>query len=125
MKITVTDADPDQAKLIADEIAEVSSAYISEKMDQDPPNIIQYGYADNDKVSPSVGKNTVLGAMIGFLLAAGMVTVTYLLNDTIVSPDDIEKKLGIHVLASLPMDEEENDVSTKAGRRSRDKKKNK
>lgn len=109
MKITVKDADPEEAKTIADEIAEVSAAYIAEKMDQDPPNIIQYGYSDNEQVSPSVGKNTMIGAMLGFLLAAAVVTVSYLLNDTIINPDDLEKKLGLHVLASLPKDEEEDD----------------
>ena len=109
MKITVKDADPELAKTIADEVAEVSAAYIAEKMDQDPPNIIQYGYSDNEKVSPSVGKNTIIGAMLGFLLAAAVVTVSYLLNDTIINPDDLEKKLGLHVLASLPKDEEEDD----------------
>ncbi len=109
MKITVQDADPEEAKTIADEIAEVSAAYIAEKMDQDPPNIIQYGYSDNEQVSPSVGKNTLIGAILGFLLAAAVVTVSYLLNDTIVNPDDLEKKLGLHVLASLPKDGEEDD----------------
>ncbi len=105
LKITVKDADPAQAKMIADEIAEVSAAYIAEKMDQDPPSIIQHGYADNDKVSPSVMKNTMMGAMVGFLLAAAVVAVSYLLNDTVVHPDDVEKKLGLHMLASLPMEE--------------------
>lgn len=109
MKITVQDADPELAKTIADEVAEVSAAYIAEKMDQDPPNIIQYGYSDNEQVSPSVGKNTIIGAMLGFLLAAAVVTVSYLLNDTILNPDDLEKKIGLHVLASLPKDEEEDD----------------
>lgn len=109
MKITVKDKDPQQAKMIADEIANVSAAYIAEKMDQDPPNIIQYGYSDNAQVSPSVGKNTVMGAMIGFILAAAVITISYILNDTILNPDDLEKKLGIHVLASLPKDEEEDD----------------
>ncbi len=109
MKITVQDADPEEAKTIADEIAEVSAAYIAEKMDQDPPNIIQYGYSDNEQVSPSVGKNTLIGALIGFILAAALVTGSYLLNDTIINPDDLEKKIGLHVLASLPKDEEEDD----------------
>lgn len=109
MKITVTDADPEMAKTIADEIAEVSAAYIAEKMDQDPPNIIQYGYADNEQVSPNVAKNTVIGALLGLLLAVGVITLSYILNDTISNPDDLEKKLGLHVLATLPHDSEEDD----------------
>ncbi len=122
MKITVTDPDPKNAKAIADEIAEVSAAYISEKMDQDPPTIIQYGYADNDKVSPSVGKNTLIGALLGFFLASAVVVAGYLLNDTITNPDDLEKNLALHVLASLPLEESEYDGKQKSKRRRRFKK---
>lgn len=104
MMITVTDPDPKEAKKIADEIADVSVAFIAEKMDQDPPNIIQYGYSDHDPVSPHVGRNTLVGAIIGFLIATVVIVVSYVLNDTITDPDDIEKKLGIHVLATLPRD---------------------
>lgn len=125
MKITVTDPNPKNAKAIADEIAEVSAAYISEKMDQDPPTIIQYGYADNDKVSPSIGKNTFIGAIIGFLLASAVVIVGYLLNDTITNPDDLEKNIGLHVLASLPLEESEYDGESSNKKRKRRSKKEK
>ncbi len=118
MKITVTDSDPENAKVIADEIAEVSAAYISQMMDQDPPTIIQQGYSDEDPVSPSVGKNTAVGAVLGFILAAAFVIVGYLLNDTIMTPDDLENVIGIHVLASLPLDESEDDGETKPDGRS-------
>lgn len=118
MKITVTDSDPENAKVIADEIAEVSAAYISQMMDQDPPTIIQQGYSDEDPVSPSVGKNTAVGAILGFILAAAFVIVGYLLNDTIMTPDDLENVIGIHVLASLPLDESEDDGEIKPDGRS-------
>jgi capsular polysaccharide biosynthesis protein len=113
MKITVTDSNPENAKVIADEIAEVSAAYISQKMDQDPPTIIQQGYSDEGPVSPSVAKNTAVGAFLGFILAAAFVIVGYLLNDTIMTPDDLENVIGIHVLASLPLDESEDDGESK------------
>lgn len=56
LNITVTDPDPQMAKTIADEIAKVASAYIAEKMKQDPPTIIQSGYDDGGAVSPNIGK---------------------------------------------------------------------
>lgn len=108
LEITVQDSDPKMAKAIADEMATVSAAFISQKMDQDPPNIIQYGYDDGNKVSPSIGKNTIIGALLGFLLAAAFVTVTYLLDDSIVTADDVEKKLGMNMLGSLPFQEDAN-----------------
>lgn len=109
LKITVRDPQADIAKAIADELADVSKSFISIKMDQAAPTVTQYGYADGEPVTPNTVKNTVLGALIGAVLAIGVVIVSYLLNDTIMTTDDIEKKLGMTVLASIPMDEVEYD----------------
>ena len=109
LKITVRDPQADIAKAIADELADVSKSFISIKMDQAAPTVTQYGYADGEPVTPNTVKNTVLGALIGAVLAIGVVIVSYLLNDTIMTTDDIEKKLGMTVLASIPMDEAEYD----------------
>ena len=102
LEITVRDKDPDHAKAIADEMANVASDYISIKMDQSAPTIIQNGYADGKPVSPSIIKNTIIGALAGFLLAAAVFIISYLLNDTIMTGEDVEKKLGMNLLGSLP-----------------------
>ena len=119
LQITVTDEDPDRAKIIADEMAEVASAFISEKMDQSPPTIIQYGYSDGAPVSPNIKKNTVIGAMLGFLLAAALVVISYLRNDSIMSAEDVEKKLGLNVLGTLPLEEVEDDGERTPKKKSR------
>lgn len=113
LKITVRDPNAKMAKVIADELADVSKSFISIKMDQAAPTVTQYGYDDGDPVTPNTVKNTVLGALIGVVLAMGVVIVSYLLNDTIMTSDDIEKKLGMTVLASIPMDEAEYDGKDK------------
>ena len=109
IEITVTHPEPETAKAIADEIADVAATYIEEKMDQDKPSVLQYGYVAEGPVSPSVMKNSVLGALVGAFLAIAIIVITYLLNDTIMTPDDMERKVGVKVLASLPFDEEEDD----------------
>ena len=122
LKITVTDADPNIAKAIADEVAEVASAYIAEKMEQDPPNIIQKGYADGQPVSPNVIKNTVLGAMAGFVLSMAIIVLANLFNDTIATPEDVEKKIGLNVLGTLPLEESEDDDYIQKKRRKKRRK---
>lgn len=118
LNITVTDKDPKRAKVIADEIAKVASAYIAEKMNQDPPTIIQSGYADGGAVSPNIGKNTVLGAFAGAFLSIAIIVISYLFNDTIIDAEDVEKKLGMNILGSLPLEESEDDgESTKKSKR--------
>ena len=122
LKITVTDADPNIAKAIADEVAEVASAYIAEKMEQDPPNIIQKGYADGQPVSPNIIKNTVLGAMAGFVLSMAIIVLANLFNDTIATPEDVEKKIGLNVLGTLPLEESEDDDYIQKKRRKKRRK---
>lgn len=114
LQITVKDANPELAKAIADELADVSAAFISEKMDQDPPSIISYGYQDGKPVSPSILKNTIIGALLGFVLAAAVIVLAYMFNDTIMTADDIEKKLGLNVLGSLPLEEAQYDGEKKS-----------
>lgn len=109
LQITVTDEDPNQAKLIADEIATVVARYIAEKMNQEAPTIISYGYADGGAVSPNTLKNTMIGAIAGGFLAVAVVVICYLLNDTIMSTEDIENKLKLNVLGTLPLEEDAED----------------
>lgn len=113
LEITASDPDPETAKVIADEVAEVASAYIAEKMNQDPPNIIQYGYVNDSPSSPNIRKNTAMGGAVGAVLAIIIVCITYLLNDTIMTPEDMERKVGLNVLGSIPMDESEYDGDKK------------
>lgn len=124
LQITVTDEDPYRAKAIADEIAEVGSDFISVKLSQDRPNIIQNGYVDGSPVSPNIMKNTVLAAFIGVVIAVFVIVMSYLFNDTIMGPEDVEKKLGLNVLGSLPLDEvEEDDERHKSRKHTKKKKK--
>lgn len=109
LDITVSDVDPVRAKRIADEIADVGSAFISQKLVQDPPEVVQYGYSDGAPVSPNIQRNTILGGLAGAMLAIVIVVIAYLFNDSIMGPEDIEKKLGMNVLGTLPLEESEDD----------------
>jgi len=102
--ITVTDPDPEMAKEIADRTASIAATFISQKMDQDPPSIIQTGYTDGAPVSPRTMRTTVIAVLLGALAAAAYVTIEYLMNDTVMTPEDVQEKLGLNVLASLPLE---------------------
>ena len=104
LTISVRDSDIKMAKIIADEIANVSSSFISEKMDQDPPTILQYGYTDTKRVNRSPNSYALIGAFLGLIISAGIVVLIYLLNDKIMTPEDLEKRTGLNTLATLPME---------------------
>lgn len=109
IQITVKSKDPEEAKSIADDVADVAAAFIAEKMDQDPPNLVHYGYSDGESVSMTPLEYGVAGAAVGFILAGIFVVVAYLMDDSVITPEDIETKVGIRVLSTLPMVESEED----------------
>ena len=102
LEITVNNADSALAKEIVDEVANVSSSYIGDKMEVVPPKIIEVGKIATVRTSPSVKKNTELGFLLGLVACAAIVVILAVMDDTIKTEEDIEKYLGISVLAKVP-----------------------
>ena len=107
IEVVVKDKDPERAKIICDQIADVAASFIAEKMDQDPPNIVQYGYSDGEPVTHGVLFFTAAGFAAGLIIEIMLLTLVYVTNDDIITPEDVETKVGIKVLASLPKVESE------------------
>ena len=45
----------------------------------------------------------MIGFIVGFGVALLVIIILYILDDTIKTPDDIEKRLGVSVLAAIPL----------------------
>lgn len=105
LDITVTNPDPEEAAAIANEYADVGAKYISEKMKTDEPTLMSSARVPENPFSPNKAKNILLGFVVGFVLACGVVVVRILLNDTYKTAEDIRKYAGLVVLASVPMAE--------------------
>lgn len=107
LSISVTDADPYVACEIANAIRDVSANHIKNVMDIDAVNVVETANIPEDKISPSIKKNGLIGAMAGICIAAAIVLLMYLTNDTIKTQEDVERYLGLSVLGMIPMSEEE------------------
>ena len=109
IKIIVTDEDPERAKAICDQIAKVAAAFIAEKMDQDPPSLVKGGYSDGKPVNHGIVFYTCAGFAAGLVIAGMLIALQTIFNDDVLSPEDVENKIGLKVLASLPIEEAEED----------------
>jgi len=109
LDITVANHDQYKAKEIADKVAQISSDSICKIMQIEDVNVVDEANFPSSPASPNIKKNTLIGAMIGILLAAAFVIIRFLLNDTIRSSEDIERYLGISTLALIPIEEDLND----------------
>ena len=121
VSITVEDKDPYEARIIADSVRIAAAKHIQEVMDTEAVNVVEEASLPIEKSSPSILKNTAIGYAVGLFLAIVIVIINYIMDDTIKTPDDVEKFLGVSVLGSIPYSE--NDLSDKAEMERYEKKK--
>ena len=121
VSITVEDKDPYEARIIADSVRIAAAKHIQEVMDTEAVNVVEEASLPIEKSSPSILKNTAIGYAVGLFLAIAIVMINYIMDDTIKTPDDVEKFLGVSVLGSIPYSE--NDLSDKAEMERYEKKK--
>ena len=88
---------------IANELLSVSIERIYQVVGTNEPSVIDYSEANAvEDVSISFSKFVLIGALVGFLLIAVIVIIRMVMNSTIRTEDDVEKYLGMTVLAAIP-----------------------
>lgn len=102
LSITVEDIEPMRAKAIVDEVTKSASNYIGDIMEMVPPKVIEDGVVAVKPSSPSVKKNAAVGGLGLAVLVCGLICLKTVLDDTIKSEEDVEKYLGLSVLAVIP-----------------------
>ena len=102
LEITVIDEDPVSAANISNTLADKLRERIADVMETDKPSVVQRAVVPDRKYAPSTARNTIIGALIGTLLVAGVIIVRYLMDDTIKTEEDVEKYLRLNTLASFP-----------------------
>ena len=116
VSITIKDTDPYTAAEIANADRDVASKHIQQVMDIKAVNVVETANIPDEPSSPSLLKSGVIGAALGILLSLAIVVIVYLMNDTVKTPEDVEKYLGLSVLGTIP-------YVSKLGKKSRKKKK--
>lgn len=103
IQIGVKNANPTNAKIIADEVRIQASEVIQSVMDIEAVNVVDVADLPKNPISPSMKKNVLLGAAAGFVVIAGLFVVQFLLDDTIKTADDVERYLQLSTLANIPV----------------------
>lgn len=112
--ITVTSTSPQVAQMMADQVRESSSKHIKEVMGIEEVNTVEEANYPDRPAGPSYKKNVAIGALLGFVLAAAIVILRYLLDDSIHTPEDVEHYLELSVLGTIPLSEGEKRSKKKA-----------
>lgn len=102
LAITVESTSPQEARDIANAIADKAVSYVPEVMETATPNIAETAIIPKRKSSPSLAKNTLIGALLALVLIGGIFVVAYLMDDTFKSAEDVEKTFGVMPLTIIP-----------------------
>lgn len=102
IKIAVTSTDPEEAMLISNDLAMKAEETLPKLMDAPKPNIAEEAILPTHKSSPSLTKNVMIGALLMLLLTLAVLTVMYLMDDTLKSAEDVEKHFGVMPLTVIP-----------------------
>ena len=105
--VTVTSGSPTESEHIANTIATVLPERITEIVDGSSVRIVDYAIVPAHRAGPSYTKNLMIGFLVGAVLAAGIITVRFLIdeqNDVVIHSSDELRELypDIKVLALIP-----------------------
>ena len=102
VRISVTSVNPQEAMDIANQMARTARTQLPNVMAAPKPSIAEYAVLPQHRSSPSMKKNILIGAMLLLVLVLAFLTITYLMDDTIKTAEDVEKEFGIMPLSVIP-----------------------
>ncbi len=132
LTVTVESTSPEEAQIVANALAEKAVKELPELMDTSEPNIAEKAILPEEKSSPSLIKNTAIGALIALVLVLGVLTFFFVTDDTLKSAEDVEKTFGVMPLTVIPegdveaiSDKKEKEISKEKAKRRKIRRKQK
>lgn len=102
LNISITTENAQLSADIANELAKQAKTYLPKVMKTDEPNVFEEAQVPEKKSSPSYQKNALIGGLLTALLYCAVIIIKHVMNDTFVTPDDINKAFGVQPLATIP-----------------------
>ena len=102
MEITVTDANPDGARQVCEQITQVAPDAILTAVEAGSVKVISAASVDPDPVSPNVMRNTAIAGVLGLVVCLGVLFLQVLLDNKINTEEDVTKQLGLNVIGVIP-----------------------
>lgn len=112
-RINYVDTDPGRAEKIVNAVAEIAPQKIIEVVQTGAAQVVQYASTPSSPISPHVMRNTAIGAVIAFVVTAGIFVLISLLDTSIRTSEDLSDTFGITVLGTIPTIMSDMDVDEK------------
>lgn len=102
IEISVSDVNPQMAMDITNKVAEVFQSKVKEIMQIENVQIIDKAEMPMYPVSPNKQMNYLLGIIIGLVIGVGIIFLIAFLDDTIKTPDDVQRHVELSVIGAIP-----------------------
>lgn len=103
IEIRVQNTDPKVAARIADELSNVFIRRVVEWINIENVQILDRAVVPSNPIKPRPALNIAIAMVLGLMVGVGIVFLLEFLDNTFKGPDDVEKKLGLPVLGSVPL----------------------
>ena len=103
LQVSVTSEDPDLSASIVNEVVENGMQTVRE-IDSQEPYVVERAIPNTTNVGTSLLHRAILGGLVGLIIAIGLISLRFILTDSITSVDDVEEVLGTPVLAVVVED---------------------
>ena len=103
IEISVKDSDPQMAMDITNKLAEVFKRKVVEIMQLQNVQRIDKAELPVLPVSPSKMINYLVGVVAGLAVSVGLIFTRYYIDDTIKTPEDVQKYIGLPVIGTIPV----------------------
>jgi capsular polysaccharide biosynthesis protein len=102
IRITIEDTNPEIARDIANSVARVFMNEVTTLLRMDNVQVIDLAKASPSPVKPNVKMNTLIAAMVGLMAGIGIAFLIEMLDNTIKTPEDVQKYMDIPVIGIIP-----------------------
>jgi len=101
-QVTVTSHDPEEACMIVNTIAELFPDKVNNIISGTSAKVVDYGVVNRAKIAPSLSKFALVGAFAGACLAALVIVIIYLLDETIREEDYLVSTYDVPIIGTIP-----------------------
>lgn len=102
LQVKVTSTDPEEAADIANTLANLAPPEIIRVVQAGGVQLIDEAVPNLNPVAPNTGLNSVIGALLGGVMACLGVLITAMLDTRVKSEEDLRKQYQIPVLGVIP-----------------------
>lgn len=101
-QVAVTSSIPEEARTLANTIAEILPDKIADIVSNSSVEVVDYAVVPHNRVSPSYIRYAAIGLLLGMVLCSAIVLLADFLDDVIHSEDYLLQTYDLPVLATIP-----------------------